>query len=82
MNGICKNCGAHDGLHHFETNQCPVSGVEAPIGRVQRWAATTFEAENEEVEELKSTVNKLLARIEALESQVKILQSGTDLMVD
>lgn len=79
MNGICKNCGATDGLHHFETNQCPVGGVEAPVGREQLWMKTTFEAENNEVEELKNTVNKLLTRIEALENQVKALQSETEL---
>ncbi len=39
----CKNCGADYGLHHYETNQCPVGGVEAPVGRPQVWMTVTFE---------------------------------------
>jgi len=42
MDTKCKNCGADEGLHHFETMQCPVGGYEAPVGRKQRWAATTY----------------------------------------
>jgi len=43
----CKNCGGEYGLHHFETNQCPVGGREAPIGRKQEWKTTTFEKEDD-----------------------------------
>lgn len=39
----CKNCGADFGLHHYQTNQCPVGGVEAPVGRPQVWMTVTFE---------------------------------------
>ena len=41
----CKNCGGERGLHHYETDQCPVGGREAPIGRKQEWKSTTFELE-------------------------------------
>jgi hypothetical protein len=75
----CKNCGGDEAIHHYETNQCPVGGCEAPIGRKQEWKSTTFEAENNEVAELRDTANKLLARIEALETQVESLQSGSEL---
>jgi len=44
----CKNCGGERGLHHFETDQCPVGGREAPIGRKQEWKSTTFEIESVE----------------------------------
>jgi len=43
----CKNCGGDYGLHHYETDQCPVGGYEAPIGRKQEWRSTTFERNNE-----------------------------------
>ena len=39
----CKNCGADFGLHHYQTNQCPVGGVEAPVGRPQVWMTVTYE---------------------------------------
>jgi hypothetical protein len=38
----CAECGAGNGLHHYQTNQCPKGGVEAPIGKRQEWADTTF----------------------------------------
>jgi len=43
----CKNCGGERGLHHFETDQCPFGGREAPISRKQEWKSTTFEIEIE-----------------------------------
>ena len=55
----CKNCGAWEGLHHYETNQCPHNGPEAPVGKEQLWDATTYQEDND-----------LLARVEALEAQV------------
>ena len=45
-NTTCKNCGGDEAIHHYETNQCPVGGYEAPIGRKQEWKSTTFEAAN------------------------------------
>ena len=42
---ICKNCGAEYGLHHYQTDQCPVGGREAPVGQNQEWKTTTFEPE-------------------------------------
>ena len=71
----CKNCGGDRGLHHYETDQCPVGGREAPLGRKQEWKSTTFEIESEsEVEELRKTVKELLARVEELEEKVDSLQ--------
>ena len=42
-NGRCSICGYPVELHHCDTDQCPEGG-EAPIGRKQRWASTTFTA--------------------------------------
>ncbi len=62
---ICKNCGGERGLHHYETNQCPVGGREAPIGRKQEWKMTLFEAEDNSA-----------ARIAALESdKAKLIEA-------
>ena len=47
MDNTCANCGADRGLHHYETMQCPVGGVEAPIGRKQEWTTTTFRDKQE-----------------------------------
>lgn len=43
-NGICYHCGADDGLHRSETNQCPLNGREEyREGKKQIWMDTTFE---------------------------------------
>lgn len=39
----CVNCGADQGLHHYQTMQCPVGGVEAPFGREQEYMTMTFQ---------------------------------------
>ena len=48
--GICINCGADSGLHHFETQQCPKNGREETrfdklSGKCipQQWESTIFE---------------------------------------
>lgn len=41
----CRNCGAEIGIHHYQTNACPVGGREAPIGRKQEYKTTVFEPE-------------------------------------
>lgn len=38
----CANCGGSEGLHHYQTNQCPVGGVEARFDREQEYKTTTF----------------------------------------
>ena len=71
----CKNCGGDRGLHHFETDQCPVGGREAPINRKQEWKSTTFEIETEsEVDELRKSVKELLARVKELEDDISHLK--------
>jgi len=39
---ICKNCGGSYAIHNADTNQCPVNGVEAPIGKSQYWMEQVF----------------------------------------
>ena len=78
----CKNCGGDRGIHHYQTNQCPVGGREAPIGRKEEWKSTTFEIEPEsEVDELRKAVDELLARVVELEVQVECLQSVSDVRI-
>lgn len=60
----CKNCGAEYGLHNGYTDQCPLGGREAPIGRKQEWKSTTFEIDD---------TDDLIARIADLEAQVAAL---------
>jgi len=37
----CYNCGADEGLHHYETKQCPKNGIEE-TNYPQQWEDTTF----------------------------------------
>lgn len=42
-NDVCLNCGGDKGLHHYETMQCPLNGIEAPVNaKEQIWENTTF----------------------------------------
>lgn len=66
----CKNCGGEYGLHHFETNQCPVGGREAPIGRKQEWKSTTFEIETAVMEVVDFEKLALKAMLKEIEFEV------------
>lgn len=78
MNDVkCKNCGGDKGIHHYQTNQCPVGGREAPVGKKDEYMASTFESN--ELEELSETVRQLLIRVEELEEKVDRLQNESDL---
>ena len=44
---ICSNCGGEYGIHNGYTMQCPVGGVEAPVGRKDEWMTTTFDNNDE-----------------------------------
>jgi len=72
----CKNCGGDRGIHHYQTDQCPVGGREASINQKQEYKSTTFEVETEnEVDELRKSVKELLARVETLEHEVESLST-------
>ena len=61
MSDNCKICGAGEGLHHFETMQCPRNGMEAPVGRKQEWQKTIYQsdADRERAEAAEQRVKKL-----------------------
>ena len=64
----CKNCGGEYGLHHALTDQCPIGGREAPVGRKQEWKTTTFvldEGNNKD-----DKIAALTARVAELEAMV------------
>ena len=64
---ICKNCGAHWGLHMSGSNQCPRNGIEHQDPRKQKWESTVFEEdEPDEIAELKAQVKTLQAQVKAL----------------
>lgn len=59
----CANCGADLALHHYETNQCPLGGVEARNGRAQEFMESTFVealSEADEIERMQQRVYELL----------------------
>lgn len=55
----CKNCGGDRGIHHYQTDQCPVGGREAPVNRKEEWKTTVFEIQTDDVENLR-VENKVL----------------------
>ena len=64
---VCKNCGGERGLHHYETDQCPVGGREAPLNRKQEWKTTTFEKEDNSADviaEQKEIIKKMRRALE------------------
>ena len=63
MNTKCCICGAENGLHHYETDQCPRNGVEAPIGAIQYWENSVFTT----IDDLKDEVARLNKKIKELE---------------
>jgi len=69
MSDNCKNCGAGEGLHHFETMQCPRNGIEAPVGRKQEWQKTIYQSDADR------------ARAEAAEQRVKALEDAARAML-
>lgn len=42
MTEICKNCGYDEGLHKYDTMQCPKGGEETREGHRQEWLNTIF----------------------------------------
>ena len=70
----CFHCGADYGLHHFETQQCPLHGIEETReGHKQRWASTTFL--DAQAVQLENAAPKLLS---ALKTTWKSLQTYGD----
>lgn len=61
----CKNCGGERGLHHYQTDQCPVGGREAPVGRKQEWKTTTFEIEDDSASKI-TLLKDALEEVESL----------------
>ena len=41
-NEKCAVCGGDGAIHHYQTDQCPVGGVEALVGKPQEWKSSTF----------------------------------------
>lgn len=73
---ICSNCGADEGLHHYETKQCPLHGIEESrinslTGKFfpQRWAETRFEEEDR----LKKAAPQLLKALHIAKETIKAL---------
>lgn len=77
MKDICKNCGGWKGLHHFETDACPLNGVEAPIGRKQKYHSNQF-FEQSEVKPYDSFEEMFVD----MEYKVSILRAALICMID
>ena len=64
MKDECINCGAWKGLHHYETNQCPRNGQEAPLGKLQEWDNTVYQEDN--TTDLRAKIDEQAATIARL----------------
>ena len=64
---ICSNCGYGEGLHQYETMQCPLGG-EALIGTDQQWAYTYYDSSPSK-EDLFAMIKNLEKRLDILENQ-------------
>lgn len=63
----CKVCGADYGLHHAETNQCPLNGVEETRpGHRQSWAASTYVEDNSSIQEIIASLSKRVGNLESI----------------
>lgn len=65
--GICKNCGADYGLHHYITEQCPVGGRAFSIDRVEEWKTSRYESVNTQSDIIKELVEALELFLERIE---------------
>ena len=74
----CLNCGGEYGLHHCSTDQCPVGGREAPVGRKQEWKTTTFQAAPKQDAAQSARIAELEAQnkrlVEALKSLLGVFE--------
>jgi len=70
MKDECINCGAWKGLHHYETNQCPRNGQEAPLGKLQEWDNTVYQEDN--TSDLRATIDEQAATIARLTADAKL----------
>lgn len=68
-NDNCYNCGYPEGLHHYNTMQCPKGG-EAPVGKKQEWLGTVFVPERKDDNQyLEMRLKRLEERIIRLEGE-------------
>lgn len=78
----CDNCGADEGLHHWDTKQCPKNGVEEwREGRKQEWEKTTFSIEKSQREKLLAENTEQKQLIEEREKEIKGLSAQLDLHI-
>lgn len=67
----CKRCGHPEGLHHYETMQCPKGG-EAPVGKRQEYLKTVFQPDHEkDLLEMDRELKRLEKRVRELEEKLK-----------
>ena len=67
----CKRCGYPEGLHHYETMQCPKGG-EAPIGKRQEYLKSVFQPDyDNHLIEMKNELKSLEKRVRELEEKLK-----------
>jgi hypothetical protein len=59
----CKNCGAEDSIHHYNTMQCPYGGIESPPGRRQVWLKTVYTPDTESLENRVEKLERLVAKL-------------------
>ena len=69
MKDQCKNCHGWKGIHHYQTMQCPVGGMESPIHVKQEYMTSTFEQDDDDTYE---AVGGYITRIRELEAALDL----------
>ena len=65
----CTNCGYPEGLHHFDTMQCPKNG-ESLMGQKQEYLGTIYVPNNsDELNKIKRQLDSITKRLEVLENK-------------
>ena len=65
----CRHCGAPADIHRYETQQCPVGGIEQSG---DNYLSTVFEADERPAQELR--IARLEQQVRELSSQVQVLR--------
>jgi hypothetical protein len=77
-NDICSNCGASQGIHHYETSQCPRNGrEECRDGYQQIYVNTTFEDSGQR--NLERSAHDLLEALKNCQKLIKNFGENEDL---
>ena len=75
QNDTCRNCGGDEGLHHYQTMQCPVGGVEANINHKQKYMTSRYEQESDDLAACRDALAAQMSETESLRERIAALNA-------